>query len=81
MLITLIPKLAVIAAIGASAGFSAFAATVPSPSAPGVQTGAFGGPVSHVGTIERDIGAHTANTLRRVACIGGAPGTSCFVAR
>lgn len=78
MLITLVPKIAVIATIGASAAFSIFAAAVP---APGVQTGAFGGPVSHVGAIERDIGAHTTNTLRRVPCIGGAPGTSCFVAR
>lgn len=83
MFATLIAKVAVTAILGFSAGFYGVAvATLDSTPAVTVNAGAFGGPVTHVGSIEWDVEQPTAARLRPVRCAAGAAaGTSCFVGR
>lgn len=77
-------KLAVTVVLGFSAGFfgNATASAALAGAPPYSQgSGAFGGPVFHVGAIEWDLGQPSAPRLRRIRCttLAAAAGTNCFV--
>ena len=86
MLGKIIAKIAVIVVIGAAVGIStgvgsAFPASGSTIHSTTQSVGTFGGPVTHVGTIERDVEQQT-STMVRVPCSAVAQlGTSCYVAR
>lgn len=83
MVATIIAKLAVTVVLGFSAGFFATAGEALSNGArPAPSAGAFGGPVTRVGSIDWDLARPSHAALRRVRCSAtAASGTSCFVGR
>jgi hypothetical protein len=76
-------KVAVTIVLGFGAGFFGNAGmSLDDAQASSANAGAFGGPVTHVGSIEWDVAAPTTGALHRVHCgSGAAAGTSCYVAR
>lgn len=76
-------KLAVTIVLGFSAGFFGSATEAMNDSLPlSVGSGAFGGPVTHVGAIEWDVAQPASPALSRVRCASGAgAGMRCFISR
>ena len=81
MLSAIAAKLAVTAVLGFTAGFFGNAGlALDAAQASPPNAGAFGGPVTHVGSIEWDVAAPTTGALHRVSCSSrAAAGTSCYV--
>lgn len=82
MFTPIIAKVVATAVLGFYAGFFGnAAANLGQTPPPPASVGTFGGPVTHVGSIEWDL-SPSGGVLARVRCArGAADGTTCFVAR
>lgn len=80
MLATIAVKICAAAVIAAAVALSGHLGSLEAPGPSTAHAGAFGGPVTHVGSIEVDLEPETSTTLARVSCPAIAPnGTSCYV--
>jgi len=80
VLATIAVKISAAAVIAAAVALSGHLGFLGTTAASTADAGAFGGPVTHVGSIDVDLEPGTSTTLARVSCPAIAPnGTRCYV--